>query len=213
MNYLSVRAYYLNPKGEKMYGPILQQQFVLPIGKLKKPVISYPVNNSQWHNKNFRILFELPEDDDYDVLDSYINNDTYTYKEIIVTINNTEYKYSTNQNIFSINKMGYKYKVCVNPSIISSFINTNVYNITVKVQKNYFKDIWSETSNTTILNKLPVNRLNLQKDMLILADHYKYVQKASIRLYNTYPINKLPVDNIDQNKRRYYICKTLPRNI
>ena len=109
--------------------------------------------------------------------------------------------------------MGYRYKVCVNPSIISSFIDTNVYNITVKVQKNYFKDIWSETSNTTVLNKLPINRLDLQKDMLILADHYKYVQKASIRLFNTYPINKLPTDNIDQNKRRYYICKTLSRNI
>lgn len=200
MNYVGVKAFYINPKGEKMYGPELQKQFILPVGKLCKPVISYPVNNSQWHNKNFRILFELPQDDDYDVLDEYIQNDTYEYKEIVVAINNVEYKYSGNPNIFSINKMGYKYKVCVNPSIISSFGDTDVYRITIKVQKNYFVNIWSETSNTVILNKLPVNRQNLQKDMLVLDTHYKYVQQSSIRLYNTYPINKLPVDNMDQNK-------------
>ena len=200
INYVGVKAFYINPKGEKMYGPELRQQFILPIGKLYKPVISYPVNNSQWHNKNFRILFELPQDDDYDVLDDYIQNNTYEYKEIIVTINNVEYKYSENPNIFSVNKMGYRYKVCVNPSIISSFEDTNIYRITVKVQKNYFVNIWSETSNTTILNKLPVNRQDLQKGMLVLDTHYKYVQQASMRLYNTYPINVLPVNNKDQNK-------------
>lgn len=200
MNYIGVKAYYINPKGEKMYGPELKQQFILPIGKLYKPVISYPINNSQWHNKNFRILFELPQDDDYDVLDEYIQNDTYEYKEIIVTINNNEYKYSENPNIFSINKMGYKYKVCVNPSIISSFEDTNTYQITVKVQKNYFTDIWSETSDITTLYKLSINRQDLQKDMLVMATHYKYVQSSSIRLYNTYPINVLPENNVDQNR-------------
>lgn len=207
MNYVGVRAFYINPRGQKMYGPELQKQFILPIGKLYKPVISYPVNNSQWHNKNFRILFELPQDDDYDVLDEYIQNDTYEYKEIVVVINNTEYKYSENSNIFSINKMGYKYKVCVNPSIISSFIDTDIYRLTVRVQKNYFVNVWSETSNTTILNKLPVNRQNLQKDMLVMGTHYKYVQRASIRLYNTYPINILPTDNVDQNKGNIIYAK------
>lgn len=199
MNYVGVRAFYNNPSNTKMYGPELQQEFILPIGKLAQPVISYPINDSQWHNNNFRILFELPEDDDYDVLDEYIQNDTYEYKEIVVTINNTEYKYSENPNIFSINKMGYKYKVCVNPSIISSFENVDTYTINVQVQKSYYQELWSELSDTVTLYNIAITRLDLQQDMLVLDTHYKYVQQGSIRLYNTYPINTLPSDNIDQN--------------
>lgn len=199
MNYVGVRAYYINPLGDKMYGPELRKQFVFPLGRLYTPKISYPVNNSRWHNKNFRILFELPTDDDYDVLSSYISNDTYTYKEIELTINGTVYKYTTDSNIFSINKMGYKYRVCVNPSILSSFPDTDTYRITVRVQKNYFMNIWSGTSSTTVVYKTPVTRQNLVQFTPILATHYKHVQSSSIRLYNTYPIKSLPTNNVDQD--------------
>ena len=60
LNYISISAFYNKPDNSgKAEGPALDYPFILPLGRLHKPVISYPINNTQWHNPNFRILFEF----------------------------------------------------------------------------------------------------------------------------------------------------------
>lgn len=200
MNYVGVKAYYLRPDGVKVYGPELRKIFIRPVGKLATPRISYPINNTQWHNKNFRILFELPEDYDSDVFGGIISNDTYRYKEIELVINETTYTYTENPNIFSVDKLGYRYRVCINPSLISTHPDTDNYKIKLRVQKNYYTMPWSNYSNEVNLGKIPVNNLDLKQYEYILDTHYKYVRNASVRLHSVYPIKTLPINNVDQNK-------------
>lgn len=200
LNYIKITPFYIAPDKSvgKLYGPELRSNFVLPIGKLKQPKIPYPVNNSVWHNSNFRILCELSEDDDYDVLKDIIDNNTYRYKDIEVVINNISYTYSKNPNIFSTDILGYTYRICINPSLISNFEITNSYKIKIRVQKNYFINLWSEYSEISITTS-PINILDIKQYTKVLADQYKYVRNNSIRLYNTYPISKLPNNNVDNN--------------
>lgn len=200
LNYITLSAYYIRPNTkEKVEGPLIKQTFVLPLGKLYPPNVPYPVNKTRWHNKNFRILMELPFDDDYDALDDYIQTDTYRYKDIELVINGTSYLWSQNKNLFSTETLGYQYRICINPSLLSNFVDTNEYNIKLRVQKNYYKNIWSEyTSLTLYVTK--ITNLSLVKEQIILIDHYKYVQSASERLWNVYPISSKPANNKDLSR-------------
>lgn len=211
LNYISITAFYNKPDGSgKAEGPALDYPFVLPLGKLHKPVISYPVNNTKWHNTKFRILFELPEDDDMDSYDeTTINN--YIYKNIEVKINdsfvfafkaNTE-DMTTNAIIydkaFSIKTLGYKNRICINPSLVPNFPISSSYTIAVRVQKNYHKPIWSEWSNSNNSGTVKITQsaidINMNPGDLVLANHFNKMRNWSIQLYNVYPIKELDSKN------------------
>lgn len=201
MNYITVTPYYDTPDAKiaNIEGPSEQSIFVLPIGKLYPPKVPYPVNNKKWHNNQFRILCELSEDDDYDVLEDEINSDTYRYKDIEIVINDKSYKYTENPNIFSTSTLGYKYKICINPSLLQNFGESDSYNIKIRVLKNYFMDLWSEYVELR-LNIESIDNLNLIKGEPILVDSYNYVRTKSTELWEVYPISSLPKDNVERDK-------------
>ena len=210
LNYIKITPYCINPNTQKTlnYGPQFSQQFVLPIGKIRVPDLKYPINNTIWHNKNFRILVQLPTDDDSDVLKSYIDNNTYTYKDIELIINNITYKYSTHSYMFSVEQLqGYQLKIGINPSLIANFPDTNKYEIKLRVQKNYFVNIWSEYTSTVTLYIEPIIQQNLPKDSYIFIKHYQYIQTNSVRLYNVYPIIDLNKENVEQKQYDTILAK------
>lgn len=210
LNYISITAFYNKPDNSgKAEGPALDYPFILPLGRLHKPVISYPINNTQWHNPNFRILFELPEDTDYDTYDDDILNN-YNYRNIEVRINNNfifAFKANTENmtssaiiedKAFSTSDLSYKLRICINPSLVTGFPITTLYSMQVRVQKNYYQPVWSEWSDLVNLSQSSIS-FSVNKGDLILADHFNRMRNWSIRLYNVYPINSLSNGNITVN--------------
>ena len=202
LNYVRILPYHIQPNTSKTkaYGPELKQKFILPLSKLATPRISYPINNTIWHNKNFRVLFQLPTDGDSDVLAPQINNDTYIYNDIELVINGKSYLYSKLPNIFSVEKLGYQYKVCINPSLVSALEDTTVYRIKVRVQKYYYRNIWSEYSTEITLNVSNISKINIEAGQKVLVNHYNTMRDYSIRLRSVYPINNIPENNIRLNQ-------------
>ena len=209
MNYVKITPFYTKPNGTgRIEGTqSLQMRLVLPISRINTPVISYPVNNSNWHNKNFRILLQLPSDDDIDVLG--LTDSEYRYQDIDVKItpnNNSSsaitYTYKNNPEIFSTETISHTKKIAINPSLITSFPDVATYKIEIRVQKNYYvttgSKSYSKWSSAVVIKNTPINTLNLTSGQIIEDDHYKYVRDASVRLHDTYPISALNKNNIAQ---------------
>ena len=206
LNYIKITAFYTRPDdSSKEEGPELKSSFVLPLGKLSTPVIDYPINNTTWHNKQFRILFKLPNDTDYDTYSNTVK-DSYQYRNIEVKINNNIYAFKANTsnmssgaivnaNIFSTSIISYNKAIVINPSIISSFEDSTKYTISIRVQKNYYQPIWSNWSSTITLNNMGINRIAINQYDKILYTHYNTMRNYSKRLYDVYPISNLNVDN------------------
>ena len=67
--YIDITPYYQNDSTNTANywyynGDITRLNFIKIQGNLAKPVIEYPVNNSNWINSEFRIAFKLPSDPD-----------------------------------------------------------------------------------------------------------------------------------------------------
>lgn len=201
LNYIGVRAYYEKPnKSGNMEGPELKQSFILPLGKIHKPVISYPITNTTWHNTKFRILLQSPKDDDYDTYSTDIQNGDYRYKDINVEINGVVYSFKDNPNIFSVNSLTYQDHICINPSLLNNFPNASSYKIRIQYQKNYYVNVWSEWSTEVILNIQSIKELNLQQYNAILYTQYNTVRNNSYRLWCVYPIISLDINNKEVKK-------------
>lgn len=201
LNYIGVKAYYKKPNGSgNMEGPELVQNFITPIGKIHKPVISYPISKTTWHNNKFRILLQSPIDDDFDTYSTAIQTGSYRYKDIKVEINGTVYSYTQFPNIFSVTSLRYKDHICINPSLLNNFSNTSSYKIKIQYQKNYYVDKWSEWSDPVILNIQSITELNLKQNELILYTQYNNVRNNSYRLWQVYPILKLDSNNKEVKK-------------
>lgn len=207
LNYISIVAYYTKPNGTgNLEGPALNEDFVIPIGRLHKPVIAYPITNTTWHNDNFRVLLQSPKDDDDDVY-TQAELDNYRYRNIEIKINNQTFALngSTEQgssNIISASSIfcnaivKYQHKICINPSLDTNFITGNTYKISIRYQKNYFQYIWSEWSNEVTLNKSTISELSeIHIDEPILAAHYNKMRNYSVRLWNVYPLQALEEKN------------------
>lgn len=211
-NYIKITPYYTRPDGNgNILGTSsLVTSLVLPISRLNTPTIDYPISNTTWHNNKFRILFKLPEDDDLQELINQkviANKEAYRYDNIevmITTSNNVTYTYKSNSSIFSAKTLGYNRSIVVNPSLITNFPDTTYYSIKVRVAKKYWitneTKIWSDWSNIVNINIQSVNNIKINKEDKVLADHYKYIQQASIRLNKVYPISSIPSNNVYKDK-------------
>lgn len=208
LNYVSIVAFYNKPNGTGRFeSNALQEDFILPLGRIHKPIIEYPISNTIWHNDNFRILLQSPEDDDYDTYDdSIISN--YKYRNVELKINNTILSlYNATENssngsipsgvIFCNNSIKHKAKICINPSLSGSFIVSDTFKISIRYQKNYYQYIWSEWSDEIILKKSNISELSeIQADNPILAAHYNKMRNYSVRLWQVYPLQQLESKNI-----------------
>ena len=215
LNYATITPYYTKPDDTGIIEGTKNTKVTLvkPLSRINTPVISYPTNNAQWHNKYFRILLQLPADDDLDVIkeDYDLKADTdykYADVELTITADNKTYVYSINdtttKNAFSVLDMYHKRKLAINPSYLSNFTNTSNYKIELRVKKKYY-DLpdnlsWSKKAVINITN-VAVNRQTFTVGQTyITAAQYSYVRNASVRLNKAYPFKVLDNRNVAQNK-------------
>lgn len=225
MNYAKIIPFYTRPDGNgRIEGTnSLNISLVKPIARLDPPTIQYPINNSNWHNKYFRVLVLLPEDDDIQALinDGTISNKSnYKYGNIQIRITpstGSAVTYSmgtsSHSSIFSVALNDIPYytsgntskdrKIAICPALLT-LPDVSSYKIEMRVQKKYYNlteaQSWSNWSSAITVKNTAVDNLSLNVGQTIEANHYKYVRNASVRLYNTYPIVSNGLNgNIDQN--------------
>lgn len=220
MNYLKITPYYTCPdtsvtasyidanhniRGTQSY----TSQLCIPTSRINTPVISYPVNNSTWHNKYFRVLLELPEDPDYNELindRTIISGDAYRYQNIQLEItypDNTTKTYNTSTTaVWSTTTFSYKKKIAICPAL-SSLNDVASYKMRIRVQKNYYittgDESWSKWSSYVTVKKKAVSRQTYTKGQKIEDDHYMNPRTASVNCHGVYPLHSLPTNNISRS--------------
>ena len=233
LNYVTITPYYLYPSGgTKLEGEssaVYYGTLIKPYKEMGPITINYPINNTTWHNKQFRVLFTLPEDRDYDTYTSAIQSN-YDYSNIQIDVNGTVYEYSTtytsgtaHPEIFSKNPhltnntTASQKKMAINPSLVSSFADANSFTIKVRVQRGNYYFTAAEMSNSSIktwsqwatvtLNKTALTEQNLTVGLEIDDTHYMYPHNGINRLLACYPIGSNDNRNIDR-ARGDLICRS-----
>ena len=233
LNYVTITPYYTYPsdstKLEGESNTIYYGTLVKPYKKMGPLTINYPINNTTWHNKYFRVLFTLPIDGDFDTYSSEIQSN-YNYSNIQIDVNGTVYDYSTtytsgtaHPEIFSKDPVitditnTAQLKMAINPSLISNFADANTFVIKVRAQKGnyYFTSAemqdssiktWSQWATVT-LNKTALTEQNLTVGLEIDDTHYMYPHNGINRLLACYPIGSNDNRNIDR-ARGDLICRS-----
>ena len=217
MNYIKITPFYKCPdtsktadyidsnhniRGTKYYTASL----CIPISKINTPEIQYPINNSTWHNKYFRILLQLPTDPDINemVKDGTISSTSaYRYQNVQLQItypDNTTRTYDISTNdIWSTDTYSHKKKIAICPAL-SSLNDVAYYKLKVRVQKNYYistgTESWSNWSTEVRVNNKSVARQSYSSGNKIEDDHYMNPRTASVNCHGVYPIQALPSNNI-----------------
>lgn len=215
LNYATITPYYTKPDGGgRIEGTQkLGVTLVKPVSRIDTPVISYPTNGAQWHNKYFRVLLQLPSDDDLSAIKSDYNlssDSAYKYADVELTVKagsqTLTYSHidSNTSGAFSTTNMYHKRKIAINPSFLSSFPNVSEYTISIRVKKKYYdlseSQSWSKTATIKIQN-IAVNRQTFVAGQTeITAAQYSYVRNASVRLNTAYPFKVLDSRNVAQNR-------------
>ena len=194
MNYVRVTPYYLKANSDTPYAKRDESNIILgleetdliqlvkPVDKAGAPVIDYPINNTTWHNKDFRLMVTLSEDPNYeDLTPEQKQNYEYTNMQVeIVTADNTKaiYNYSNTyvsvpkvySDCFSSTLKGHRSKKMIWLNKVPDDVLTSTqYRIRVRVQVGNYNGMyteadmrddsddgitWSEWSDQIILNVL-----------------------------------------------------------
>ena len=213
LNYATITPYYTKPNGSgRIEGTQkLGVTLVKPVSRIDTPVISYPTNGAQWHNKYFRVLLQLPADDDLSAIKSDYNlssDSAYKYADVELTVKAGSqtliYSHidSNTSGAFSTTNMYHRRKIAINPSYLSSLSNVSEYTISIRVKKKYYdlseSQSWSKTATIKISN-VSVNRQNfIAGQTEITATQYSYVRNASVRLNKAYPFKNIDSRNVAQ---------------
>lgn len=213
LNYATITPYYTKPNGSgRIEGTQkLGVTLVKPVSRIDTPVISYPTNGAQWHNKYFRVLLQLPADDDLSAIKSDYNlssDSAYKYADVELTVKagsqTLTYSHidSNTSGAFSTTNMYHRRKIAINPSYLSGLPNVSEYTISIRVKKKYYdlseSQSWSKTATIKISN-VSVNRQNfIAGQTEITATQYSYVRNASVRLNKAYPFKNIDSRNVAQ---------------
>lgn len=206
--YIDITPYYNNgstdPKNYWYYtGQVNKLQFVRVIDSLATPVITYPINNSNWINQDFRVCFTLPEDGDY----GYQDETTYHYEDIELKINdtftirltNSTGHTSTGTNLVATQcfnalpaNLTYKRNIIIYPKLASGFPFASSYKLQVRVKKKYFTTSsmtgWSSWSSAVTVS-VSVPSYNVNTGDLILASHFNNTLNVISRMVATYNVS------------------------
>lgn len=184
--------------GNYWYGPSTTKDFVDISWMLRDPVIDCPLNNTTWHNHQYRILFKLPIDNDTNYkgindIEVHYGSGKYRYQEIEISVNgnrtllgNNVYMNAQNNwaSVTNVNnaKLTYLREIIINPVLLPNYRNESSYRIMIRVRKAYGQnsnfDGWSNWSSAVVVNTKTVSNTNVQKDEYIMASHYMNVQNA-----------------------------------
>lgn len=205
--YIDITPYYTNDSssaGSYWYysGSIEKMSFVYLTSVLTTPVITYPINNSNWINYVPRICFELPTDPD-----KGSEQETYHYENIEIMINNsftirmvdsvgqttsgTTIKAPQCFNALPEN-LTYQRKIVICPSLASGFPQTSSYILKVRVKKKYGSSTstttWSNWSNVCNLS-ITIPSYSVNKNDYITAAHYNNGKAVVNRIKSTYSVS------------------------
>lgn len=219
MNYIKIVPYYKKPyvaPGTDAYitgSNIYSGELVKPVNSLTTPEIEYPKHNKTWLNKNFRILFTLPTDADFNVIGKSTTEYTYADIEVIITpVGKTErvYKFSNNTHnaYFSCSNLkGYTKAVAFNPSADVNLPDVTSYKMKVRVKKNYIFDTtsteeekWSAWSSEHNINISKISEFNISSGNKVMLTHYKTPRDLSVKIREAYPFSNLPVNNAEKKQ-------------
>ena len=181
--YAQIIPYYLNGNS-KSYGPSKNTDDFMLITKLDPPSISYPLTGDGcvWIGNRIYVLGQLPYDSDSEFI-----GDSYQYRDIEVVINDTVYKFSTDKNKFSLIHLTNNSKfVFVSDNNVKF---NNIYNIKVRVQKNYSFDgtnyKWSDYTDVLKLNAVSVPNIPKYSGY-VMHSHYNDIQNIVSKMRNCY---------------------------
>lgn len=204
MTYIDITPYFGNDTNNTSNywyynGTIEKIQFIRLVTELEKPQITYPVQNSIWINKDFRVCFKLPTDPD-----KGYETETYHYENIELKVNKIVYRLTTSNGtssgsvdgstIFSClsNNLTYQRPVVIYPNLLNNVPNTDTYTIQVRVKKKYgttsteFRwSPWSDIRTFTV--DFPL--YEVEKDDFILATHYNDAFDTVDNARNTYGVS------------------------
>lgn len=184
-NYEVLVTPYIVSGAERYYGDtaVSPQKFIA-VSPLNIPVISYPklkspsINYTLSKDKTY-ILFELPNDPDYQYYDSYV------YSDITVDINGQLVSYKTSPSSFSVNSLTHRRKVVF--KFPSNAPNYN-YTVKIKVTKNYpGGTLDSEWSQPIIIQKADSTMFTPTVGNQIMASSYNNpLSDSTIKLASSY---------------------------
>lgn len=204
MTYIDITPYFGNDTNNTSNywyynGTIEKIQFIRLVTELEKPQITYPVQNSIWINKDFRVCFKLPVDPD-----KGYETETYHYENIELKVNKIVYRLTTSNGtssgsvdgstIFSClsNNLTYQRPVVIYPNLLNNVPNTDTYTIQVRVKKKYgttsteFRwSPWSDIRTFTVY--FPT--YEVQQYDLIMATHYNDAFDTVDNVRNTYGVS------------------------
>lgn len=215
--YIDITPYYQNDSTNTANywyynGDITRLNFIKIQGNLAKPVIEYPVNNSNWINSEFRIAFKLPSDPDKSAVSG-----TYRYRALQIQINNQIFNIAEDSSIFNkaLNNLGYQEAIVCCPYNSNQLTISTNYSIKVRVQKNYGTYQWSSWSDTKNI-KITSIQIPSYTNQIILASHYNYMRDTITRMINTYAVSwpndpKAASKGIIIDKDRYSYSNVLDR--
>lgn len=184
--------------GSFWYGTTVTKRFVDIAWELDTPIIDCPLNDTTWHNHQYRILFKLPVDNDTNYkgtndIEVHYGSGKYRYQNIQVKINGVETTLGNSgcmnahnewNSPVSIGKaeLTYKRAIIINPSLISTYKDEGTYSINIRVRKAYGQnsnwDGWSDWSPTVVVKRKTVKNDTVNRHELIMASHYMTVQTA-----------------------------------
>lgn len=210
MQQIRITPYYNHSSTEKWYynSPVWED-FIILRSPLNNPVISYPKNNTTWHNRDLRILFQLPIDPDKNEEES-----TYKYNNVEVEVTNqvgTKFYVcmrdtvgrtsggTINNACFSIrntsdstNNLTYRRKIVCAPSVASNypFNGATTLKYRVRVQSRWIPTsdapMWSAWS-TQITVRIQTISFSPNVGDYIMASHYNTMITKAKTAYDVYP--------------------------
>lgn len=204
MTYIDITPYFGNDTNNTSNywyynGTVEKIEFIRLVTELQKPQITYPVQNSIWINKDFRVCFTLPVDPDkgYELED-------YRYENIELKVNNIVYRLTTSNGtssgsvdgstIFSClsNNLTYRRPVVIYPNLLNNVPNVTSFTVQIRVKKKYgttnteFRwSPWSDSRTFTIF----FPEYEVESGDLIMATHYNEVYDAVDNIRNTYGVS------------------------
>ena len=205
LTYIDITPYFKNDTETQANfwyynGTIEKIPFIIVMNRLNKPVITYPINNSNWINDDFRICFQLPTDPDKDSVTG-----TYKYDNIEFDINGKVYKFANTDGTTSgatlisqnytfsslVNDLTYQKKIIIWPNA-NNITKTSTYIMRVRVRKPYNATAdteygWSEWSDKVTIIKV-VPSYSVSQGDFIMAAHYNTVRDAVNNAKNTYAV-------------------------
>lgn len=210
----SNKTFNITVDNKKYYGPTQTRRFPSVITRLGKPVINFPIEGTTWINRNYRILFQLPPDGDFDNYGTLVATD-YIYRDIEVEVKGGTttkvYSWKNNPEIFSLNKLSYQLKVAINPSLMTGYPAVNEYKIRIRVRKNYgypesySTESWSDWSLTRTV-KVEFISHSVNEGDYIMADHHNKVYRFIVRMKACYKDSQKPVKTKEVKKGDYILA-------